>query len=205
MTTPRERRYQRTRQAILDEAARIVKERGIDGLSMREIARRIDYSAAGLYEYFDSKEDIIVHVCIEAERRLTAYLQATNPDLPPHRRLVELGMGYLRFAKENPDLFLLQFTFVPQGPQELNIPEAELGQGSFGILLQCVQQGIECGDFFAGPIGAEGLAYSCWSLVHGMAMLQLTALIGMNRDFERADRWALERFVQGLRTEPAPI
>jgi AcrR family transcriptional regulator len=50
--TPRQRRHLRTKDAILDAARQIIAEEGADNLSMRGIAERIDYSAAGLYEYF---------------------------------------------------------------------------------------------------------------------------------------------------------
>ena len=58
--TPRERRYARTRQEILDAAMELVQEKGPDKLSMRELARRVDYSPAGLYEYYENKDEIIV-------------------------------------------------------------------------------------------------------------------------------------------------
>jgi AcrR family transcriptional regulator len=44
--TPRQRRAMNTRQSILDAAREIISERGVYGLSLREVARRIDYSPA---------------------------------------------------------------------------------------------------------------------------------------------------------------
>jgi AcrR family transcriptional regulator len=41
----------------------IIREEGPDALSMRNLAERIDYSAAGIYEYFSSKEEIIAAAC----------------------------------------------------------------------------------------------------------------------------------------------
>ncbi|MCB0074139.1 MAG: helix-turn-helix transcriptional regulator, partial [Caldilineaceae bacterium] len=48
--TTRERRALRTREAILDAARQIISRQGADALSMRAIAKAIDYSPAGLYE-----------------------------------------------------------------------------------------------------------------------------------------------------------
>ena len=62
MTAPRTKRHLRTKQAILDAARQIIAEEGPAALSMRALADRIDYSAAGLYEYFGSKEEIIAAV-----------------------------------------------------------------------------------------------------------------------------------------------
>ena len=68
----RTRRQERTRRAILDSALAIVAESGPDALSMRAIADRIDYSAAGLYEYFGSKEEILNAVREEGMAQLGA-------------------------------------------------------------------------------------------------------------------------------------
>ncbi|MRR32158.1 TetR/AcrR family transcriptional regulator, partial [bacterium] len=54
MTTeisPSERRYQRTRQSILEAAQAILSEQGIEALSMRALAEKADYSPAALYKY----------------------------------------------------------------------------------------------------------------------------------------------------------
>ena len=194
-TSPKERRHKRTRAAILRTAREIITEDGVEALSMRKIADRIDYSPAGLYEYFSSKEEIVAHVCIENERRLAAYLSAVKDNLDPGDHLVELGLAYLRFAKENRDHFMLQFTFRPEGGDysESTVPR----ESSFGILVSAVQALIDAGRIPNAP-STETVAYTTWAYVHGMAMLQLTALRDTNQDFGPADRWGLIRYVEGL-------
>ena len=71
--------------------------------SMREIARRADFSPAALYKYFDSKDDVIKALADAAMAALVAAFAAVPADLPPDRRAVELGMAYLAFARENPE------------------------------------------------------------------------------------------------------
>jgi len=79
----RQRRHEKTRRAILDAAGRIVARKGIQDLSMREIARQIDYSPAGLYEYFEGKEEIVQALCAEGHQQLSAYIRQVNEDLSP--------------------------------------------------------------------------------------------------------------------------
>lgn len=55
----RERRKHATRAAILDVAIRLMQERGIDGVTMEEIAAQSDVAKATLYAYFPSKEALI--------------------------------------------------------------------------------------------------------------------------------------------------
>ena len=108
-TTPKQRRQARTRQAILDAAMDIISEKGATNLSLREIARRIDYSPSGLYEYFDGKDDIIAAVCHEGNERLREFLMEVDESLPLVDYLIELGVAYIRFARRHPQHFLFQF------------------------------------------------------------------------------------------------
>ena len=116
MLSPREKRQARTRQEILDAALDLINEQGPDKFSLRALARRVEFSPAGLYEYFDGKEDIIDAVCEEGERRLRHYLQDVPADLPPDRTIVELGRAYIQFALQNEEHFMLMFAQVPDGP-----------------------------------------------------------------------------------------
>ena len=116
MMQPRERRFQRTKQAILDAALEIIREEGPGALNMRALAERSDYSAAGLYEYFGGKDEIIAEVCQQGHERLASHMRRADASLPVVDYLYEIGIGYIRFALENPDYFLLMFTVVPPGP-----------------------------------------------------------------------------------------
>jgi AcrR family transcriptional regulator len=196
-STPRQRRRQKTRQAILDAARRIIARKGGDELSMREIARQIDYSPAGLYEYFESKEEIIQTLCAEGHQRLSAYLGQVDKNLPAADVLVAIGLAYIDFALNNPEHYLLMFTNLPTKTQL----EDMLSQGSsFPILLQAIQRGIDAGVFETRPgLGLYEMAYAAWSLVHGISMLRLTYLGEFGLDFTVADRQVLAAFARGLR------
>lgn len=178
--SPRAKRHQRTRDAILDAARHIVHEDGISGLSMREIARRIEYSPAGLYEYFGSKEEIIEAICAEGFRRLTMQLRSADPALPPVEHLAEVGRNYVRFAMQNPDFFLLMFTNAPLSGADgvdAHVPFHHFLQQSpsFQALEQAIRRCVD-----AGAIQAEGdeevfsIALSNWQNVHGIAMLGIS-------------------------------
>jgi AcrR family transcriptional regulator len=197
-SAPRQRRHEKTRQAILDVAGRIVARQGIQDLSMREIARQIDYSPAGLYEYFANKEEIIQTLCAEGHARLSAYMHQVDESLPPPDYLVGIGLAYIAFALNNPDHYLLMFTNVPAKTQL----EDMLSEGSsFPILLQAIQRGIDARVFKTrAGFGLHEMAYAAWSLVHGISMLRITYLGEFPLDFTAADRAALWAFNRGLQT-----
>lgn len=180
--SPRERRHQRTQQAIIDAARQIIREDGVNGLSIRAIAERIDYSPAGLYEYFGSKEEIVTAVCAQGMKRFAQRLKQVDQSLAPEEYLLELGLAYIDFAVRSPDFFLLMFTTVPlinsTNPTlgEDDRLRAELAENdAFAILLRGVQRCIDDGVFHEQPsFGSLEMAYASWTGVHGIAMLRVT-------------------------------
>lgn len=198
MPKTREKRQEKTRQAILAAARQIITEQGPQELSMRGIAEQIDYSPAGLYEYFDSKEAILQAVIGEGHQQLTQDLQSVNPGLPPVDYLREIGLAYIRFAIRNHETYLLMFTNTP--PQATLQDLLQEGS-SYPILLQAIQRGLEAGVFRAREaFGLQEMAYAAWSLVHGIAMLRITYLRSLEIPFELVDPQALAAFVRGLQT-----
>ncbi len=208
-SSPRERRHEKTRQAILDAARKIIATEGTEALSMRAIAQRIDYSPAGLYEYFDSKEEIIGAVCEQGHRRLTEYMQRADPDLPPDELLLQLGLAYVDFAVRNPDFFLLMFTNPDTGVVTGSTPGqavADMQQegSSFPLLLRAIQRGVEEGVFKARPgYGVFEMAFTSWAMVHGVAMLRIGHLRNYPGDIGAMSMEALRRIGAGLMAELA--
>ena len=206
MSTPRTKRRLRTKQAILDAARAIIVEDGLPALSMRTLADRIDYSPAGLYEYFGGKEEIVAAVCDEGQHYLFEAMDQVDKSLAPADYLHGIGIAYIGFALEHPDYFLVMFTAAP--PPDMAGATAEqvhammTSPGSaYGILITAIQRGIDAGVFHVLPgFGRDEMAYTAWSLVHGVAMLRTTALRHFPSDLAASDRQALLNFVRGLTT-----
>src|SRR5579859_5334477 len=54
------------RERILDVAAALFRERGIDGLSVADLMKSAGLTHGGFYGYFDSKEDLVAQACRRA-------------------------------------------------------------------------------------------------------------------------------------------
>jgi AcrR family transcriptional regulator len=194
--TTRARRHQNTRRSILDAARRIVYQQGVDALSMRAIAQQIDYSPAGLYDYFEGKDAILQTLCLEGHQRLSEHMRQALAEGSPNDRLLAIGLGYIEFAVNNPDYYLLMFATVPAQP---DMKEFYSEASSYTILLQVIQEGIADGSFQPRPgYGVEEMAYSAWALVHGISMLRITYLKSVSLDFSRIDHETLRAFGRGL-------
>lgn len=195
--TPRQRRHLRTKDAILDAAREIISEEGVASLSMRSIASRIDYSAAGLYEYFGSKDEIITAVCLQGDERLRQSMGRVDTSLPPMDYLIEIGLAYIDFAVTNPDHFMLMFASGLEAPPE--IQGAPLEESSFHILVSAITRGVDAGVFVPREgFGVMDMAFLAWSVVHGISVLRVTQISQLPYEFDVADREVLKTAVFGL-------
>jgi AcrR family transcriptional regulator len=207
MSQPRQRRQARTKQAILDAALEIIHEDGPNALSMRNLAERIDYSAAGIYEYFGSKEEIIAAACALGQGTLYEGMAQVDPNLSTADYVHQLGLAYIGFALDHPDYFLLMFTTAPAPNRQPNpstaVQNALHNEGSaYGILLRAIERGIEEGIFRVRPgFGLDEMAYAAWGVVHGAAMLRVTALRHAPLDLDASDDQVLHNFMRGLQGE----
>ena len=194
--TARERRQARMREAIIQAAEEIVEMQGPDALNMRDVAERIDYSASNLYEYFAGKDELLVSVIKGAMTRLTMHVHHISAGLAARERLLAYGHAYLEFARTHPQLYLLTFgrkgaPTKPTDPEETPDP--------YALLCQIVQECIAAGIFTPRPgFGLREMAFGCWSLVHGIAMLRLTTHDVQWETSLASDDAILECFVNGM-------
>jgi AcrR family transcriptional regulator len=164
------------------------------------LARRIDYSPAGLYEYFASKDEIVAAICAEGIEQFSRYLNNVPADLPPMIRLFQMGLAYLDFAREQPEHFRLMFTDLVA--PVTSFEEVAKGDSPYQTLLQAVQAAIEAGQITTQPeYGLNEVAYSLWAFVHGMAMLEQTHLRNFQTDFKALHRQALMIFAAGFQAK----
>lgn len=69
-----EREREEKRELILTAAKEIIEKEGIDKLSIRKIANKIEYSPAIIYHYFKDKEEVIQYIMAESYKRIVKTL-----------------------------------------------------------------------------------------------------------------------------------
>lgn len=116
-----------TRRALLLDAARAVFEKlGIEGASIREIAKQAGYTPGAIYSYFENKEAIYGALLAESLERLNAVVDAAGDTaLSPADQLEAKAGAWFGFFAANPrdlDLgFYLVHGMQPRGlTAELN-------------------------------------------------------------------------------------
>jgi AcrR family transcriptional regulator len=84
MNRPRTREQPAVRRAmILDEGIRALGEHGFNGVTVQALARRCGISNAGLLYYFGSKDEILIAVLGEIERRETEVMSPLVASVAP--------------------------------------------------------------------------------------------------------------------------
>lgn len=197
--TPRERRYEKNKQKILDVAQKLIAKKGYENVSLREIARKADYSPAGLYKYFDSKD----HILASLRERINALLIKTVQVLPEYEtaqeQIIEMGMAYIGFSFDHAEYFNL-VNALP--PLRILQESADLSGSPFTVFQEVVQALLEELEIETPPgYGPEEITYSFWTMIHGMAALRVTHMQGVDADFDSANRRTLKIFIAGLRFE----
>lgn len=103
---PVQDRSQATVRAVLDSAAGILEEDGLDGLTTNRAAERAGLSVGSLYQYFPNKEAIVVSLLEEhlheAQRLRPAALE--RDDLPLAERIELVVRWFLDAHASRPDL-----------------------------------------------------------------------------------------------------
>jgi len=104
------RQKEETRNNILEAAYAIVKEDGWQGLSMRKIADKIEYTAPIIYEYFSNKEAILFELTGRGFIKLTKELDKAKANFEiPEEQLEAMWMAYWDFAFTDTEMYQVMY------------------------------------------------------------------------------------------------
>ena len=90
------------RELIIEATTEIVEQDGLEGLSAREIAKRVNYSPGTLYNVFENLDDLLLIIEARLLDRLAERLAARTRAAPPQQRLRRLSQTYVVFTQERP-------------------------------------------------------------------------------------------------------
>jgi len=165
----KEREKEEMRQLILNAAHDIFKEHGYDGLSIRNIAERIEYSPATIYLYYKDKNAIFYALQYEAAAAKRDHLLPAASIENPLERLVAFGRLYIDFGMKHPDWYDL--LFLTRAPME-HIENQEcwaLGMATHSFFVETVQACVDARYFKSTDTAV--IAYTLWCHAHGMVSL----------------------------------
>jgi len=189
------------RDRILACACELYLADGLEGFSMRKLARNLGVTAPSLYRHFDSKEQVLMEVVREAYERFARHLYSALQGSTPLERFNLAGQGYLDFALEHPRLFEVLFA-APDHlgweslPKDVEAHACALGQFWNDRVRECMDAGIlRRGD-------PHAIAMTLWAHAHGLLTLFLRGRLRMDVDgFRKLYESSHRRMFAGLATE----
>lgn len=148
--------------SLLDVADAILAERGVQALTLRDVARAAGVSHAAPYHHFASLTELLAALAQRGFEALGAAM-ATAVSVPDTReRLLRVAQAYVAFARERPERFHLMFG--PALASKEAHPALKLAaEQAFGHVLRAAMAHDR-------KHGAE-LAAAGWSLAHGLSHL----------------------------------
>jgi AcrR family transcriptional regulator len=164
------------RRALLVEAVRTIGAQGIEGLTLREVGRRLGVSRTALYRHFADKSALLAAVAREGFVRFrNDLLEAWNREGGGQAGFEAMGVAYVRFAVRNPSHYRVMFG----GFRDLCAKEPELeaaATAAFRVLVDALAS--LSGSRGVRPDELEQLARFIWAVVHGVAMLGIDGQLG---------------------------
>src|SRR3954470_22792091 len=103
------------REALLEGARQLVAERGPQGFTLTEAARRAGVSPSAPYRHFKDREEVMAELCRRGFALFGRKMQdAASGSSDPGEALQRMGPAYLAFAREEPGYYAAMFTFQPE-------------------------------------------------------------------------------------------
>jgi AcrR family transcriptional regulator len=194
------------KEACIQAARDVIAQHGVEGLSMRDVARMLGISHQAPYRHFESRDHLLAEIIRRCFVEFAQHLDQRPRSGDPEVDLGTMGRAYLDYAARKPLEYRLMFG--TPWPEPADHPElVRHAVVAFNMLrdhLRSMQ-----GGGVDGQVLADQQAMFIWSALHGMAsitqsnvMRHLGLSAGVELDLQRD---LLGRIGQGLRWVQVPI
>lgn len=171
MATSKAYHHGNLRPVLIETGLKLIEEKGVQALTLREIGDRIGVSRMAPYRHFADKAALVAAISVEGFTVFAEALESAKKQSKPDfaSRLTAMGVAYVRFAIEHPAYFEVMFGPLanPENPE----PGEGPGARAFGLLEETIREGQTSGDVQAGD--SRVFALAAWALVHGISALRL--------------------------------
>ena len=163
-------KFRFTREEIVHAALALTAEGGAKAVTARALAAKLGSSAKpifGLFENMEELQDEVVRSAFELHRKYLEEYMAGS-EYPPYKAS---GMAYIRFAKEERELFMLLFMHERSGA------ETEKRDIESTPLIEMLKEKLHLSDDEAHLFHLE-----MWVFVHGIASMLATSYLDFDEE-----------------------
>lgn len=154
-------KFKFSKEQIINAALEVSRKNGFAGLTARKLATELGSSAKPIFGLFQNMEEVQNEVIRAANAIYQSYIQKSinNSEYPPYKAS---GMAYIRFAKEEKELFRLLFM------RDRTSERIEENREEIRPLLNMIMQNL--------GLSEEALLFhmESWIYVHGIATMIAT-------------------------------
>ncbi|MGK0291381.1 MAG: AcrR family transcriptional regulator [bacterium] len=186
-----------TKRKILDTARIIYLREGIEGISMRKIAKDVGISATAIYRHFKNKEVLLAELIVQGFRFFEQYLFRALEKDSAADRLVLTGQAYCNFALEQSQYYNVIFSSAYE-MKMLSLTESMQKQvrATFQFIVDRVRDAMEEG--FLIQDDSVDVARTLWVHAHGMVSLHLAGSFQEDLDFKAFFNRSMQRLLLGI-------
>lgn len=94
------------KEEIVAAAMEIARQKGIEAVTAREVARTLRVSVGPIFTWFDTMDQLKAEVYVQARALYRSYIERGLAGPIP---FLGVGQQYIRFAREEPELYKLLF------------------------------------------------------------------------------------------------
>lgn len=160
-----------TREAILDSAFKLTREHGINYVTAKSLATDLHCSTQPIYWVFDNMGSLKKEVVRMANDLYNVYFHKEHENL---NRLKSVGVNYILFAKEEPNLFRL--LFVTDREKDTSIFKSTLDDNK-NEYISYIEE-----DLHFTEEQANQYYVSLWIFTHGIATMIVTDLTAFTNE-----------------------
>lgn len=160
-----------TKESVLQSAIEIVRKEGAKGLTARRLGKSLGGSACPIFTLFEGMEGLWREVLHAAGERYAQYIREEEErgEYPAYKAS---GMAYVRFAKEERELFKLLFMRDRSGEK------IEDNRAQIRPILQLLESSLNLGEEQAYLFHLE-----TWIYVHGIATMIASSYLEWDMQF----------------------
>lgn len=158
------------RRALVEAACRLLEAEGPGALSLRAVAREAGVSPAAPYHHFKDKNELLDAVAHEGWEKLDLAFQEARKGADDLRdKVVELGVAYVRFARQHPDLYRIMYD---RSRDQADMPE-HVHENEDSAYHRVKEVLVAAGADPADEVGLELATIACWCAAHGLAEMSV--------------------------------
>lgn len=180
-----------TKESIINQAAVLIEQDGIEALSLSKLADALGVKAPSLYRHVGNKHQLLQAVNLQTLQNLFLVMNTAVASTPndPVTQMMALAHAYRQFAHEHPQLYMLAYTHKNEGlrPDETLLTAMVLP-------IQAIMAQI------SGEPASLTALRGALALLHGFVMLEINQQLQRGGDLDQAFIHSVGAYLHGWET-----